>query len=158
MNRIAIFAALAVICIAGAALRASETARAPKQTTEELLMERDREWAQSAISRDLAAFRSFMADDYVEIVLKPATSTQKAAWVTMTKDEWSELLRSGRENYQSVELRNQKVYLQDNVATIIGEYSQKGTKDGADNSDEGLYVETWVRRRGVWLVLSSTFP
>ena len=44
------------------------------------------------------------------------------------------------------------------MATISGEYSEAGTKDGKDISSNGLYVDTWVKRNGNWKVVSSVFP
>lgn len=128
------------------------------QATEQLLIKNERDWAQSSVTKDIAAFRRLMADDYVELILEPATSTRKAMWVATTKDEWTNLLKSGAEVYQSVEIRNLHVYLQGDIATVSGEYSQKGTKHGADNSFDGYQVNTWARRGGVWLLVNSTFP
>jgi ketosteroid isomerase-like protein len=158
MNRIIVSIVIA-LCFAAPATRATaESSPAAKQTDEILLMARARAWAQSSVDRDIALFRSFMADDYVELILQPATATQKATWVSTTKDGWTDLLRSGHEQYESVELRNLKVYLHGDVATVSGEYSQKGSKNGADNSYDGFEVDTWARRSGTWLLISSTFP
>jgi ketosteroid isomerase-like protein len=129
-----------------------------KHATEELLIKNERDWAQSSVTKDIATFRRLMADDYVELILEPATPTRKAMWVATTKDEWTKLLTSGNESYQSVEIRNLRVYLQGDVATVSGEYSQRGTKNGADNTFDGFQVNTWARRDGVWLLVNSTFP
>lgn len=131
---------------------------AERQATEQLLIKNERDWAQSAVTKDIATFRGLMADDYVELILEPATSTRKAMWVATTKDEWTKLLTLGTEVYQSVEIRNLHVYLQGDIATVSGEYSQKGTKNGVDNSFDGYQVNTWARRGGVWLLVNSTFP
>jgi len=131
---------------------------AEMQATEQLLIKNERDWAQSSVAKDIATFRRLMADDYVELILEPATSTRKAMWVATTKNEWTKLLKSGTEVYQSVEIRNLHVYLQGDIATVSGEYSQKGTKNGADNSFDGYQVNTWARRGGVWLLVNSTFP
>jgi ketosteroid isomerase-like protein len=129
-----------------------------EQAAEELLIKNEHDWAQSAVTRDIATFRRLMADDYVEFSLARATSGRKAMWVAATKDEWTKLLTSGNEVYQSVEIRNLHVYLQGDIATVTGEYSQKGTKNGTDISSDGYQVNTWVRRDGVWLLVNSTFP
>jgi ketosteroid isomerase-like protein len=158
MSRIIASIALALLFVTPATRATAESSPAAKQADEILLMACERAWAQSAVDRDIALFRSFMADNYVELIRQPATATQKATWVSTTKDGWTDLSRSGHEQYQSVELRNLKVYLQGDVATVSGEYSQKGSKNGFDNSYDGFYVDTWVRRRGTWLLISSTFP
>jgi ketosteroid isomerase-like protein len=149
---------LATLCVFLTFNVAAAATRAEIQATEQLLMKNERDWAQSAVTKDIATFRRLMADDYVELILEPATSTRKAMWVSTTKDEWTKLLKSGTEVYQSVEIRNLHVYLQGDIATVPGEYSQKGTKNGADNSFDGYQVNTWARRGGVWLLVNSTFP
>ena len=101
---------------------------------------------------------SFMLDDYIEIMLNPPTATNKAEWTSRSKAAWVDMVRSGRAKYDSVELNNLKVYFHRDVATVTGEYSQKGTTDGKDNSGTGAYVDTWVRRNGHWQILSSVFP
>jgi ketosteroid isomerase-like protein len=115
-------------------------------------------WAQAPVKGDADAMAGFMPDDYVEIVMEPASGASKNRWVTSNKKEWIDLVRSGREKYASVELRNIKVYLHGDIATVTGEYSQTGTKDGKDISASGLYVDTWVKKDGKWRVVSSVFP
>lgn len=158
MNRVIAVMALAFLFVAPASRLLAEPAPATKDSVESLLMERERAWAQSSVDRDIALFRSLMADDYVELIQQPATGAQKSTWESATKDSWTELLRSGHEHYEFVKLFNLKIYLQGDVATVSGDYSQKGTKNGADNSYDGSYVNTWVKRRGVWLLINSTFP
>ncbi len=100
----------------------------------------------------------FMADDYVEIVMETDTSLKTSRWVATNKADWIDLVHSGREKYKSVELRNLKVYFHADTATVTGEYSQTGTKDGKDISEVGLYVDTWVKKNGNWQIVSSVFP
>jgi len=101
---------------------------------------------------------TFMADDYVEIVMETDTSLKTSRWVATNKADWIDLVHSGREKYKSVELRNLKVYFHADTATVTGEYSQTGTKDGKDISEVGLYVDTWVKKNGNWQIVSSVFP
>ena len=158
MNKATKWLTILVLGVASAVNWVVAATPSEKQATEQLLIKNERDWAQSAVTKDIATFRRLMADDYVELILEPATSTRKATWVATTKDEWTKLLTSGSEVYQSVEIRNLRVYLQGDVATVTGEYSQKGTKNGADNSSDGYQVDTWVRRGGVWLLVNSVFP
>ncbi len=68
------------------------------------------------------------------------------------------MVRTGRAKYESVELSNLKVHFHRDVATVTGEYSQKGTTEGKDNSAIGVYVDTWMKRNGHWQIVSSVFP
>ena len=124
----------------------------------EQILASERGWAQAAVKGDVVCMARFMSDDYVEIVMETAPGTSKSSWVTTSKGEWVDQIRSGREKYQSVDLRNLKVYRHGDVATVSGEYSQTGTKDGKDTGSSGLYVDTWVKKNGNWQVVSSVFP
>jgi hypothetical protein len=101
MDRIIASIALALLFAVLATSVTAEASLTARHTDEALLMKRERAWAQSAGERDIALFRSFMADDYVELILQPATATQKAIWVSATKDAWTDLLRSGHERQTS---------------------------------------------------------
>jgi ketosteroid isomerase-like protein len=115
-------------------------------------------WAKAAADGNAAGMAKLMADDYVEIAMETDPGMKSSRWVTTNKAEWVDLVQSGREKYQSVDLRNLKVYLHADVATVTGEYSQSGTKDGKDISGTGVYVDTWIRKNGSWQVVSSVFP
>jgi ketosteroid isomerase-like protein len=132
---------------------------APSATPIEKAVEaRSRAWVKTAVDRDIPAFRSFASDDYVLMWVEPAANGQKAKWATRTRDEWAEQLKSGHLKYLSVDLRNTKVYVHGDVAIFSGEYTEKGTRDGNEYTDEGLFTETWVKRHGQWIIVGSVFP
>ncbi len=112
-------------------------------------------WVNAAINGEIAAFAGLMSDDYAQIVFRPATTW--AEWDLTRKGTWVELLRSGREKYESVDLRNLNVHLDGDIATVTGEYSQKATKEGEGHSGAGMYVGIWARRNGRWQVVNSVF-
>ena len=124
----------------------------------EQILASERAWAQAPVNGNVADMARLMSDDYVELVMESVQGTNNSSWVMTSKSEWVDLVPSGREKYGSVDLRNLKVYLHGDVATVSGEYSQTGTKDGKDISSKGLYVDTWVKRNGNWKVVSSVFP
>ena len=114
-------------------------------------------WAKAALDGDVATFASYMSPDYQEFFVESGAKT-KPRWGISDKASWVALLRSKRETYTSVEIHNLKVYFHGNVASVTGEYSQKATSRGKDNSSSGLYVDTWVRTRERWQLISSVFP
>jgi ketosteroid isomerase-like protein len=130
----------------------------PASSIERTVEARSRAWAKAAVDRDIPAFRSFASDDYVLMWVEPTANGQKAKWATWTRDEWAKQLQSGHLKYHSVEMRNTKVFLHGDVAVFSGEYTEKGTRDGSDYTDGGLFTETWVNRHGQWIVVASTFP
>jgi ketosteroid isomerase-like protein len=115
-------------------------------------------WIRTTIDRDIPAFRSFASDDYVLMWVEPAANGQQAKWATRTRDEWAEQLRSGHLKYRSVDLRNTKVVVHGDIAVFSGKYTEKGTTDGKEYTDEGLFTETWVNRQGQWIIVTSMFP
>ncbi len=129
-----------------------------KASDADLIIASERAWAQAPVKGDAVGMARFMSDDYVQIASESLPGTNKNGWVTLRKSEWVDLVRSGREKYTSVELRNIKVYLHGDVATTTGEYSQTGTEDGKDISASGFYIDTWVKKNGDWRVVSSVFP
>jgi ketosteroid isomerase-like protein len=118
---------------------------------------RSRAWVKAAIDGDANAFRSFATDDYVMLWVDPASNQQPARWHTRSRDEWVDMLRTGKVKYSSVLFRNTKVRINGDIAIFTGEYTQKAGGDGTESDESGFFVETWVKRHGVWLAVSSVF-
>jgi ketosteroid isomerase-like protein len=124
----------------------------------ELLLANEKAWAKAPVDGDADRMASFMADEYLELVGEPATPTMAARWTATTKETWVQRVRRHTEVYSAVELKNLTVQLQGSMAVVTGEYSQVGTNDGKDNTSSGIYTDTWVKRKGCWLVIQSVFP
>ena len=157
MNRFQILIFSAVL-IAAITAFPRQSQRTPAANDTEQLVAAENAWAKSAVARDTTRMASFMADDYVELTLVNDPATNKLRWKNTSKAQWIEMVRSGEEKYESVELRNLKVYLHGDAATVTGEYVQKGTRGGEDISATGVYVDTWAKKKGTWQVINSIFP
>ena len=119
----------------------------------------ERACAKAWVDADIATLDRFIADDYVEMIAEPVSEGVAAHWKTQTKQQWLDLVRSRQEKYVSVEIRNEKVFLHgDDVATVLGEYSQTVIKDGKQSNEAGPEIDTWKKRKGHWQVVSSVFP
>jgi ketosteroid isomerase-like protein len=136
----------------------SNHAQPPATSIETVVEARSLAWIRTAIDRDIPTFLSFASDDYVLMWVEPATNGQKARWATRTRNEWAEQLQSGHLKYISVDLRNTKVFVHRDVAIFSGEYTERGIRDNSEYTDEGLFTETWVKRRGQWIIVGSIFP
>ncbi len=135
-----------------------QSSRPPESDDAHRILAAERAWAQSAVEHNTARMATFMADDYVELTLAADPATHNLRWKSTNKSEWLALIQSGEEKYDSVDLRDLKVYLHGDVATVTGEYTQKGTRAGEDISATGSYVDTWIKKKGRWQVASSVFP
>jgi ketosteroid isomerase-like protein len=127
-------------------------------TTEQIVEARSRAWVKASLDGDADVFRSFATDDYVMLWVAPATKTQPAHWHVRSRDEWVAMLRTGKVKYKSVELRNTRVRVNGDIAIFTGEYTQKALGDGTEADESGFFVETWAKRGGEWLAVSSVFP
>jgi ketosteroid isomerase-like protein len=146
-----------VILLSTAAVQMFARADTPKSESREVLAA-EHAGVKAFLDGEVATLDRVIADDYVEMIWEPASGTVAAHWKTQTKQEWLDLVRSGREKYLSVELHNEKVFLHGDVATVLAEYSQRATKDGKDYKETGSEIDTWKRRDGSWQLISSVFP
>jgi ketosteroid isomerase-like protein len=137
---------------------AADLAPSSPSAIEKAVAARSLAFAKAAQQGDLATFPLFMSDDYVMLWAEPTADGKKPHWATKTKKEWVDELRSRKNKYRSVELQNTKVYLHGNVAIFSGDYTQTGTREGAEYAEAGLFSETWVRRNGQWIIVGSIFP
>jgi ketosteroid isomerase-like protein len=138
----------------------SAGAASPKANNDDtaVLLASEKAWADAAVDADADRMASYMADEYIELAWEPAAQGAPAHWSTLTKAEWVGSVRSHKDVYTSVELRNLAVHLQGDLAVVTGEYSQKGTSGDKDISAAGTYANTWTKRHGRWLVVHSVFP
>jgi len=157
MKRKLVLCASALVLAIGGAF-AADSAPSSAAAIEKAVAARSLAFAKAAQQGDLASFPTFMSDDYVMLWPEPATDGKKPHWATKTKEAWVEELRSRKNKYRSVELQNIKVYLHGNVAILTGDYTQTGTRAGAEYSEAGLFTETWVKRNGQWLIVGGVFP
>jgi ketosteroid isomerase-like protein len=130
----------------------------PATSEKDKIIDSERAWAQASVKGDAASMAGFMSEDYIEISADPVPGSTQTRWGTTSKAAWIDQIRSGHEKYTSVDLRNFNVYVHGDVATVTAEYSQTGTKDGKDISATGFYVNTWVKKKGGWRLVSSVFP
>ncbi len=158
MKRKLVVCALTSALAIGSAFAAPDSVPTSRPDVEKAVAARSLAFVKAALNGDVAAFRTFMSDDYVMLLAEPATDGKTPHWATMTKQEWVEGLRSGKHKYRSVELLNTKVYLHGDVATFTGDFTETGTREGVEYSDAGLFTETWVKRNGQWVIVGSVFP
>ena len=113
------------------------------------LLAAEHEWVRVTVKGDADAFASFLADGYVAL---------SSSGRLMDKASWTARIRAGTTHYDSVALRDLRVrFPTPDIAIVTGEFSQAGVAEGTDNSHSGVYINTWIRTRVGWRVVSSGF-
>ena len=150
-----------VVVVALGVIAVHAAGAAPARTDRDdakVILENEKAWAKAAPDGDADRMASYMAEDYLELAWEPVAEGVPAHWSTTRKAEWVEAVRSRKDVYTSVDLRNLTVHLQGALAVVTGEYSQKGVSSGKDISGSGIYANTWAKRDGRWFLVHSVFP
>lgn len=158
MARSLTFITLAILCLLPWGNVPAAAGAEISGATERAVEARSRAWIKVELDGDADAFRTFATDGYLLLSAEPKTTEHPARWVTETRDQWEQEIRTRQVRYRSVELRNTKVRLDGDIAFFTGEYTEKGIRAGTEYTESGLFVETWTKRSGLWLAMSSVFP
>lgn len=155
MRKLGVWIAGFVLIAIGATAGAGESAAAAQAKAVEA---RSRAWIRTALEGNAQAFLTFASDNYVLLWIEPASGATGAHWVASTKREWADQIASKAVRYDSVDIYNLRIHVDGELATIAGEYRQTGVRAGKAFSEQGLFTETWAKRRGEWIAVSSVFP
>jgi len=150
---------LAILMCGSALASVAAVAQTPtSRLDQEQLIADENAWAKAAVDGNADLMASYMANDYVELSWEVAKDKVPAHWSSTTKLDWVNAVRSRTTTYKSVDLRNLTVHLQGRLAVVTGEYSQTTFDGTKDSTISGIYVNTWAKRNGRWLVVHSVFP
>lgn len=149
---------LALLCILPWANVPADTGAQVSGASEKAVEARSRAWIKAELDGDADAFRTFATEGYLLLSVEPKTTEHPARWVTETRDQWEQEIRTRQVKYRSVALRNTKVRLNGDIAFFTGEYTERGIRAGSEYTESGLFVETWAKRNGQWFAVSSVFP
>jgi ketosteroid isomerase-like protein len=140
------------------ALSTSPVQSAMKSSDEAQVIAAEHAWIDATLAGNADAMAGYMSDDYVELSLVQGTPARRVHWDVVRKASWVDSIRSKREKYESVKISDIHVYLHGEVATVAAYYTQKGVDSGKRIDFSGTYVNTWVKKGGRWVIVSSAFP
>jgi ketosteroid isomerase-like protein len=108
-------------------------------------------WDDAYMARDAAAVGRLLADDYVLIDASGAKLAKKEYLMSIVKTPDASRLKSWASE-------NLDVRVSGNTATVTGESPVKGRPRGRGYVVEARYrfTDTWARRDGRWLAVSTT--
>jgi len=119
---------------------------AQDKTTEQTLIQMEKDWNQATLVKDYKALDRIMADDWTGIDFRG---------MTVTKDESIAELKSGESSNQSVELGDMKVKVFGNTAIVIGSDTEKSRYHAKDSSGTYVWMDVFVKRNGRWQAVAS---
>jgi len=152
-------ATVALLLLSPCCILSADTGPQDTAATQTAVEARSRAWIKAEVDGDADAFRTFATEGYLLMYVEPKSSQHPAHWVQETRDQWEQDIRTKVVKYHSVTLRNTKVRLNgEDLAFFTGEYTEKGIRSGAEYTESGFFVETWAKRSGQWLAVSSVFP
>lgn len=108
----------------------------------------DQDWTAANLRRDKAWYEKNFADDF--------RSVGSADGKVYTKSSDIEDTMNSKSKVEMTESTNQIIRVDRNVGIVIGIYHWKGTdENGKPFDNRSRYTDTYVKRNGRWLVLST---
>jgi ketosteroid isomerase-like protein len=143
---------LFILVLVSAALSLSLSLAAQSLTpADAAIKELVKTWDDAYMARDAAAVERLLADDYVLIDASGAKLPKKEYLMSIVKTPDASRLKSWASE-------NLDVRVSGNTATVTGESPVKGRPRGRGYVVEARYRfrDTWARRDGRWLAVSTT--
>ena len=77
---------------------------AQTRSDSDLILAAEQAWANAPVQRDFETFANYLSDDYLRIVVN-TTPEKKSEFELTPKAKWVEMVRSGHEKYDTVEIQ-----------------------------------------------------
>ena len=113
-----------------------------------VLLQIEQDWNKALTTRDVSWFERNLADDL--------TDTSSGDGALHTKAENIAALKEDKTVYESMELSNLHVRVEDNASIVTGVNHLKGKTEKGEPFDVKLsFTDTYIKRDGRWLVWAS---
>jgi hypothetical protein len=114
--------------------------------SETLLIALENAWNQAQLHHDSKALDGLVAESFVSTDNEGVVTT-KAQFLADNKDP----------SYAASVMANQdeRVFLYENVAVVVGTYHAKGISQGKPFDHYGRFTDTWVYMKGKWLCVAT---
>jgi ketosteroid isomerase-like protein len=131
-----------VLCVLSACLLAAQT----KSSTEQEIMQIEKELLAALLKGDTNPSERYLADSYVFTA---------PDGVSMGKAQSIEDLKSGNLKLQAASLDNAKVQVYGDTAIVTYSSNDKGTYKGKDISGKTRWTDVFVKQKGRWVIVAS---
>jgi ketosteroid isomerase-like protein len=131
-----------VLCVLSACLLAAQT----KSSTEQEIMQIEKEMLAALLKGDTNPSERYLADSYVFTA---------PDGVSMGKAQTIEDLKSGNLKLQAASLDNAKVQVYGDTAIVTYSSNDKGTYKGKDISGKTRWTDVFVKQKGRWVIVAS---
>ncbi|HEY5883407.1 MAG TPA: DUF4440 domain-containing protein [Pyrinomonadaceae bacterium] len=146
MKRVCVIALL-VFAASSLASGQDNSGQEPKNTKIEQEIRRlEREWFDSYISGDRAAFDRIVADDVVITYGNGRVGNKSEAMVE---------IKTAADSSYSLTSDEIQVRVYGDTAVVTGRVTEKGTFNGRNVNSQSRYTDVWLRRNGRWQVVAA---
>jgi hypothetical protein len=73
----------------------------------------------------------------------------------MTKGDYLSRLKSAKPHLQQIVLEGMTVRSVENTALVVGTYRKTDVKDGKSSLKRWRFVDTWVNKKGSWMLVAA---
>ncbi len=113
---------------------------------EKTILQLERDWSKSEVTKDVALFSKIVADDWVLLDYTGRTVTKQQAIAD---------LKSGSYAVESQELADMKVRVFGQTAIATGSDVEKSIENGHSTSGKYVWTDVFVLRNGRWQIVAS---
>jgi ketosteroid isomerase-like protein len=139
-------AQVAALCGFATVVMLSVVLGAQTGTTEQTLLQLERDWEQANAKNDVAALERILAPEYV--------STDSDGRLT-TRAEGLARRKSGQVKFTAFTQDDYQTHVIGDAAIVTGRSTIKGTRDGKDWSGQERWTDVFVRRNGRWQAVAT---
>ena len=126
---------------------AGTTSQAQPTSSEQVLINLERDWWAAYKNRDRAALENILADEYFGIDNAAAAPTFKRAWINDAVN--------GATRVESYTLEHFDVRVIGDAAVVAVRYSLHSITKGVGHDAHSVDMDTFVRRNGRWQALAT---
>jgi ketosteroid isomerase-like protein len=138
---------LTLICFALMALSAVQGQTNTRQDDDQMrIRSLENAWNQATLQKDAKALQPLLAEELIYIDYDGTI---------MNKAEYLASMRTPGLHFEQVVSEYSEIKVFGQGAMAIGEYREKGIKKGKPYLRRERFVDTWIKRNGLWLCVAS---
>ena len=136
----------AIVLVAACLSPAYGQAKSPASGTADAIKQLERDWVNAQKTADVAKLGQILADDWMGLGFDGTKTTKKQSL---------DMIKSGANKLDSVEIGPMDVQVIGNVAIVQGSDTEKSSFKGKDTSGKWVWMDVFAMRDGRWQAVRS---